>query len=374
MPPGQAAEGSAQRRRLRAPGARKRPAAGETGARLPTRPGTRAQRPAFVAVAGQAAAAPGGRGVGPGRQRGAAVLMALFVATLATVIVSGLFWQQFVLLRTIENQQLIVQSRVLMAGALDWARAMLREDALRSGYDGLDEFWAKGLAETRLDQLGESSTLAAQASIAGHIEDAQSRLNLRNLVGDDGTIVAAELAALKRLCDLLGLPLAAADLIALRMQQAFGAQGDGEPTPQEAARPLPPLLPFDLAAIPGIGPEAAARLAPYVIALDANKTRLNVNTASAEAIAARLDVSLARARATVAQRERISHFVDVGNFRNYIGEIDEAGAAAVATSSSYFLVRGQVKLARARIQMEALVRRSAQAGGGPVEVLWQREL
>lgn len=301
--------------------------------------------------------------------------MALFVATLATIIVSGLFWQQFVLLRTIENQQLIVQSRVLMAGALDWARAMLREDALRSSYDGLDEFWAKGLAETRLDQLGESSTLAAQASIAGHIEDAQSRLNLRNLIADDGTIVAAELAALKRLCDLLGLPPVAADLIALRLQQAFAGPGEGEARPQDAgARPLPPVLPLDLAAIPGIGAEAAARLAPYVVVLDGNKARLNVNTASAEAIAARLDVSLARARAAVAQRERISHFVDVGNFRNYIGEIDEAVAAAVATTSSYFFVRGQIKLARAQIQMEALVRRSAQAGGGPVEVLWQREL
>ena len=301
--------------------------------------------------------------------------MALFIATLATIIVSGLFWQQFVLLRTIENQQLIVQSRVLMAGALDWARAMLREDALRSNYDGLDEFWAKGLADTRLDQLGESSTLAAQASIAGHIEDAQSRLNLRNLIADDGTIVAAELAALKRLCDLLGLPLVAADLIALRLQQAFGEPGEGEPRRQEAgARPLPPVLPLDLAAIPGIGAEAAARLAPYVVVLDGNKTKLNVNTASAEAIAARLDVSLARARAAVAQRERISHFVDVGNFRNYIGDIDEAAAGAVATASSYFFVRGQIKLARARIQMEALVRRSAQAGGGPVEVLWQREL
>ena len=46
----------------------------------------------------------------------------------------------------------------------------------------------------------------------------------------------------------------------------------------------------------------------------------------------------------------------------------------IATTSSYFFVRGQIRLARADIRMEALVRRSAQAGGGPVEVLWQREL
>jgi general secretion pathway protein K len=312
------------------------------------------------------------------RQRGAAVLMALVVATLATLIVSGLFWQQFVLLRTIENQQLIVQSRVLMAGALDWARAMLREDLTRSSYDGLDEFWAKGLAETRLDQLGESSTLAAQASIAGSIEDAQSRFNLRNLLGDDGEIVEPELAALKRLCDLLGAPTVNAELIALRMKAAFApaSTGDSAGTASATGRPLPPVLSTDIAAIPGISMEVAAALAPYLVVLDGNKTPLNVNTAAAEAIAARIGISLARARAVVAQRERVSHFVDVGNFRNYVGETGgaEAGAAGIATTSSYFFVRGQIKLARADIRMEALVRRSAQPGGGPVEVLWQREL
>ena len=304
--------------------------------------------------------------------------MALFVATLATLIVSGLFWQQFVLLRTIENQQLIVQSRVLMAGALDWARAMLREDLMRSSHDGLDEFWAKGLAETRLDQLGESSTLAAQASIAGSIEDAQSRFNLRNLTGDDGQIVERELEALKRLCDLLGVPTVNAELIALRMKEAFAPDSDDGKAGARAAtgRPLPPVLSTDIAAIPGISAEAGAALAPYLVVLDGNKTRLNVNTAAAEVIAAQIGISLARARAVVAQRERISHFVDVGNFRNYVGEggIAEAGDASIATTSSYFFVRGQIKLARADIRMEALVRRSAQPGGGPVEVLWQREL
>jgi len=96
----------------------------------------------------------------------------------------------------------------------------------------------------------------------------------------------------------------------------------------------------------------------------------------AHRISMSLGISLARARAVVGQRERISHFVDVGNFRNYVGETDgaEGGDAGIATSSSYFFVRGQIRLARADMRMEALVRRSAQPGGGPVEVLWQREL
>ena len=172
--------------------------------------------------------APRGR-VGVGRfrlrsrqQRGAAVLLALFVATLSTLIVSALFYRQFVLLRTIENQQLMTQSRLLLRGALDWGRAILREDANRSSYDALSEPWAQPLMETRLDQLGETSALASMASIAGSMEDAQSRFNLRNLV-ENGQLIESEVEALRRLCELLQVPAQTADLIALRMQEALPA-------------------------------------------------------------------------------------------------------------------------------------------------------
>ncbi len=310
-------------------------------------------------------------------QRGAAVLMALFVATLATLIVSGLFWQQFVLLRTIENQQLLVQSRVLMAGALDWARAMLREDSLRSSHDGLDEFWAQGLAETRLDQLGESSTLASQASISGSIEDAQSKLNLRNLLGADGEIDANQLEALKRLCDLLDVPTITAELLALRIQEAFAAPDDADsagPRDTEEARPLPPLLGADVAAVRGVDPEAGSKLAAYVVLLD-TITPVNVNTASPEVIAARIGITLAQARALVAERERVTHFANTGDVRNRLGGAGiDTTDRDIATASRYFFVRGQIKLSRADIRMEALVRRAALGQPGPVEVLWQREL
>ncbi len=310
------------------------------------------------------------------KQRGAAVLMALFVATLATLIVSGLFWQQFVLLRTIENQQLVVQSRLLLTGALDWARAMLREDALRNNYDALSEFWAQGLAETRLDTLGETSTLAAQASIAGNIEDAQARMNLRNLIGADGKADTAQVEALKRLCELLAVPPVTAELLALRMTDSWAKleATAGSPTSITETRPLPPLLPTDLVAIRGIDPDAAAKLAPYLVILDA-ATPVNVNTATPEVIAARIGISLAEARALVAERERISYFVSTADMRNRLrGRGIDSTDRDISTTTRYFFVRGQVKLTRADIRMEALVRRAVQAQQGPVEVLWQREL
>jgi general secretion pathway protein K len=315
------------------------------------------------------------------RQRGAAVLLALFVAALATMIVSGLFYRQFVLLRTIENQQLMAQSRMLLRGALDWGRAILREDANRSSYDALSEPWAQPLAETRLDQLGETSALASLASIAGSMEDAQSRLNLRNLI-DNGQIVESELEALRRLCSLLQVPSQTADLIAERMQQALATSAPDDSSsagPSLAGgpvKPIPLLLPQDLTSIPGISTEAAQRLAPYIVVLD-ERTPVNANTARPEVIAARVpELSLSDARALVAERERISYFNNVGEVRTRLGpKANGVGEADIATASRFFFVRGEVKLDRAVTRMEALVRRGIPGQGiQPVSVLWIREI
>jgi general secretion pathway protein K len=335
---------------------------------------------ALAAPRGQAGAEPSSRH--RRKQQGAAVLLALFVAALATMIVSALFYRQFVLLRTIENQQLMAQSRLLLRGALDWGRAILREDANRSSYDALSEPWAQPLAETRLDQLGETSVLAAQASIAGSMEDAQSRLNLRNLI-DKGEIVESELEALRQLCTLLQVPAQTAELIAQRMQLALPSNvvDDGGRAPDSAGvgstvRPIPLMLPQDLLSIPGISAEAAQRLAPYIVVLD-ERTPVNVNTARPEVIAARVpEMSLSDARALVAERERISYFNNVGEVRTRLGaKANGVGEADIATASRFFFVRGEVKLDRAVTRMEALVRRGVPGQGiQPVTVLWIREI
>lgn len=321
-------------------------------------------------------------GRSPTAQRGAAVLMALFVATLATLIVTGLFYRQFVLLRTIENQQLTSQSRLLLRGALDWGRAILREDANRSSYDALSEPWAQPLAETRLDQLGETGSIASLASIAGSMEDAQGRFNLHNLVSN-GEIVDKELESLRRLAALLQLPTQTADLIAERMLEAQGhatsaddKTGDRPVAETERPRPLPLMLPRDISGVQGISPEAADRLAPYIVVLDEN-TPVNANTASPEVIAARVpDLSLAEARALVAERERISYFNSTGEVRTRLGAKGSVVTdAELSTNSRFFFIRGEVKLDRAVTRMEALVKRGA-PGQGPaaVNILWTREI
>jgi general secretion pathway protein K len=309
-------------------------------------------------------------------QRGAALLMALFVAAIATLIVSGLFWRQFVLVRTIENQQLMSQSRLLLRGALDWARAILREDAAHNHETDLSQPWAQPLAETRLDQLGEASALASQATMSGTIEDAQSRFNLRNLVRCDGSLNEGEIGVLTRLVSELQLPQPTAELISVYIAQAVSSCAGQNPVaqPTNVNRPLPPVFPEDVARIPGLDPAVGPRLAPYVVVLDA-QTPVNFNTASAEVIAAEIEgFSLSDARALVADRDRIP-FNNIGDIQNRLhGHGSGLNSLDVSAASSYFIVRGEIRLQRADVRMEALVKRVSIGGLGPVDVLWEREL
>ena len=62
----------------------------------------------------------------PARQRGVAVITALLLTTLAVTIVTSLFWQQQVQVRSMENQRLHLQIQWILRGTLDWTKLTLK--------------------------------------------------------------------------------------------------------------------------------------------------------------------------------------------------------------------------------------------------------
>ena len=314
-----------------------------------------------------------------GRQRGAAVLLALLVVVIATVIVSGLFWRQFVLFRTIENQQLHVQSMLLLRGAQDWARTIL-QDQSHPAFDALSDGWAQPLAPTQLDQLGDVSPLAARATLEGSIQDAQARFNLRNLVNNAGQIDPVQLGVLDKLASLLGAPQGTGELIAQYLARAYAgvpaAPSGSNVSAVTAAldRPVPPVFPEDLAAVPGIDPGAAQTLAHFVILLDQGNTAINFNTAGPELMAAVIpDMAISDANALAAERDR-AYFTSVADIQNRLhGRGGSFSLGEVSTNSQYFIVQGTVRLDHASTQLRALVRRSGAGAQGSVDVLWEQE-
>jgi general secretion pathway protein K len=321
------------------------------------------------------------------RQRGAAVLLALFIVTLATLIVSELFWRQFVLFRTAQNQQESVQARLLLDGAQQWARLILLDQA-HPAYDTLTDPWAQPLAPTPLEQLGDATPLVGAATIEGSIEDAQARFNLRNLLLINGAINPGQFAVLDKLASLLHAPSGTADLIAGYVAQSYASLSAAGGSPLQAsggavagaaaqvavARAMPPVLPEDLIGIPGIDPGAAQALSRFLIMLDRPNTAVNFNTAPAEIMAATVPgLSLSDALALASERDR-AYFVSVADIQNRLnGRGGEGGLNGVSTNSSYFIVQGIVHLDHAATRERALLRRAGTGSQGQMTVLWKQE-
>ena len=291
-------------------------------------------------------------------QCGAAVVMAMLVVAIAAIMVTGAFHRQSVMARTLENTMAASQVHWLMAGAVDWVRVILREDARASATDHLAEPWAVPLAQTRLNDDEQDP-----AWLSGMIEDGESRINLRNLAGAKDP-VASEVAVLARLLAIVGENEKLADPIAQVVQMAFST---GESS-ASGAWALPATIDDLEFADPRIR-AAIDKLRPYVTVLPV-PTPVNANTAPAEVLAARFqDLSLADARRLVSSRDRAA-FKDVADVTSRLGDVVmtvEAGKVVVA--SHFFVLEGLVEFRRARLHQKALLKREP----GRVDVVWLRE-
>jgi general secretion pathway protein K len=347
----------------------------------------------------------------PYRQRGVAVVTALLLTTLAVTIVASLFWQQQVQVRSIENQRLQLQKQWILRGALDWARLILRENARLSNYDSLDQPWAVPLLDTRLDQYVENNradTESSDATLSGQMVDAQSLYNLTNLA-PNGQIVEKEVRVFARLLASQRLnPSLAQDTAAMvaasvprqplpvaggtgagqdidpltglpranpNTNPNTGAAGNqGTPTVTVGSQRLMPMTQVeDLLAIPGFTPEAVEKLRNLVIFLPQGGTSLNINTAPVEVLAAVIgNISTSDAAVIVATRTTAS-FRSKETIANQLPGIPTVGSSNLDVYSNYFLVNGRVKLNRAALQIQALMKRTGRGPSAKTQLVWIRE-
>lgn len=306
------------------------------------------------------------------RQRGVAVIIALLLTTLAITIVSNLFWQQQVQVRSIENQRLQLQKQWVLLGALDWARLILREDAKYSSVDTLDEPWAVPLAEMRLDQYvenGRADTDVSNATLSGSISDAQARYNLTGLC-TGGSVSPIEVTAFQRLLNNVHLDPALAQATADAMAAAQttppgNAAGGNQPAPI----PMNLTQVDDLLAVPGFTPAILNRLRNFVIFLP-RATPVNANTASAEVLSARIaGLSLGDATTLVTSRNTVN-FRDLTDLTRWLETRSfTASSSNLSVTSNYFLVNGKVRMDRGELEMQALVERN----GIATNLIWIRE-
>ena len=283
--------------------------------------------------------------------------MAMLVVAVVAIILAGIFHRQSVMARNLDNVVASSQARWLMAGAVDWVRVILREDARASATDHLGEPWAVPLAQTRLNNDEHDP-----AWLSGAIEDGQSRFNLRNLVGPQEP-VASEVAVLARLLAIVGENEMLAQQIAQALQVQFAISDN-------ASQRVLPASVEDLNFDSAQSTEAIEKIRPYITLLPV-PTPVNANTAPPEVLAARFDdLSLVDAQRLVASRDRAS-FKDLADVLSRLGDVSlTAPSGTVVVASRFFFLDGSIEYRRARLHQRALLKRDT----GRVDVVWRREV
>ncbi len=317
------------------------------------------------------------------RQRGVAVITALLLTTLAVAIVASLFWQQQVQVRSMENQRLHLQTKWILRGALDYTSLIL--DTFRGGYTSLDQAWALPVAETRLDQYIERERVAGEnfdATLSGNVTDASARYNLRNLASANGP-VQEQVALFSNLLRILQMQQSLADRIAEYVAATLppvAVPAEGAPTPTQRrstvnGKPISLLQVDDLLAVPGVTQEMIEHLRPFVIVLPSGNTltKVNVNTAPPELLAALVsNMSVSEANTLVAQRKQ-APWKDMANFQLALGNRTVIGGDTAAVTSEWFLVDSRIRLDRAALDAQSLIYRPSMPVAGGTRVMWTRE-
>ena len=313
-------------------------------------------------------ARPGERGIRT--QRGAALLLAMLTVTLVATFAASAMWQQWRAVEVETAERGHVQSAWILVGALDWSRLILREDGRSGGADHLAEPWAVPLQEARLStflaadknvsQVDDASTDTTEAFLSGQISDLQGRLNLRNLTGT-ATDHAGALAQFARLFERLGLPRQELALLASGLQRAQAA-------PAEDGSADAPLMPPTVSQLGWLGltPATIAALSPHVTLLPV-RTPVNINTANVDVLMAAIEgLDMASAQQIVQTRET-RHFRSLEDARPLLGASYDRAAGSLAVASSYFEVRGRLRLGDAMVDERSLVRKI----GMEVTTLWR---
>lgn len=289
-------------------------------------------------------------------QRGVALLVALLVVALATVIVAGLLDRgELVAARTrnvLRNEQVEAFQQGLEAYA---ARVLLR-DTEDGPVDANGDVWSLPLPPTPVPG----------GTISATMRDLDGCFNLNNLADPQ-----QQTLWLQRLRNLLGvlqldprIADAVADWIDLDREPRDGGAEDNAylgATPPYRAADRPFTHVSELRLVRGVDGAVYARLAPYVCAVPAG-TALNVNTAPVPVLRALAPQAITEAIAQRLWRDGQARWTGVNDF---VAELAKQGVTlapaeqqGLAVRSRYFLARGNIDLDGLHFRTASLIERS----------------
>jgi general secretion pathway protein K len=286
------------------------------------------------------------------KQQGVALITAILIVTIATLIATNMVWDQYLQMRRTESMLAQEQALLYALGAESIAINLLIED--RQSVDDIDHLEEDLLKEQLVAELDEAG------SLVGSLVDLQGRFNINNIYRN-GQVDQIVLDQFIRLLEILELDAQLADGLIDWVDPdqdvccAAGAEDETytslNPSYRAANRYLTSTS--ELLAIQGFDLDSYRALEPYIAALPpgwcggGEFTPINVNTASEQVLLA-LDLNVAEGNVDqwVAERKEVDGYQDLAAFAgvvdpalidgNYLSLNSECfGATAVITIGSF---------------------------------------
>lgn len=291
------------------------------------------------------------------KQQGVAIIMVLLIVAMATSLAAYMALQQNLWQRQVASQFERAQARQLGVAGIDWARAVLAEDARGNNIDYEKEIWNLALPAIPVEG-GE---------VIGKIEDRQGLYNLNNVVNN--------VAQFQRLLSGLGLPADLAPALvdwidADSVVQPGGAEDAyylSLPQPYRAAnRPLGEL--GELTKVKGFDSNKIDVLREYVTVLPASSTPINVNFAKQKVLMAVIPNLSASDANTIVQQRQGQPYKDFADFQQRLPNKGiQLVSSDISVKSDYFWVTGTANVGQSQVETQALMQR---ASNWPT-VVWQ---
>jgi general secretion pathway protein K len=316
------------------------------------------------------------------KQRGVALIIALVLVALATILATKLSFDGFLELRRTTGVLAAEQALHFGLGAEALAADVLIQDLQTSG--GLTTLagpWAQATQPLPItpDNNPEGEPIG---TLQGSLEDMQGRFNLNTLArkGADGvTEDPLPLQQFQRLLASVGVEPKWAGLARdwIDEDDTVGNPDGAEDavytsqTPPYHTGNFPMMSPTELMNLPGFGADRYRKIAPYVTALPNANTAINLCTAPAlvlESLADGLNGEWSNT-AVLANGRKTGCFPDLNTFKNVASSF--AGQKALITNpidtkSSYFQLTTRVMLGTTEFTLYSLLFRGGSTKVAPL--------
>lgn len=303
-------------------------------------------------------------------QRGAALLIAMLTVAIVATFSSAALWYQWRSIEVEKAERQRLQVAWMLTGALDWSKLILREDARTGPVDHLGEPWALVLEESRLSTFlaaDKNNTAVSleetlDAFLSGYVIDAQSRMNVNNLVRD-GAISESDKAQFKKLFRQLNINPVELDLLCDNLLASAVTR------PEFAVFNEVSLRPQRVRQLNWLGVKAStiSKLQPYISLLP-NPTPVNLNTASPEvlyAVIPNIDMSTARQIVKIRETQPFQDLRQATDLLKLGNNILDSKIHSVGTN--YFYVIGRMRIEETTIEEVSLISRQ----GRNAETIWR---